>query len=161
MSDSAKVSVRLIYRRLFRYARPYRLRLTVAIVAGLMVGGSIFSLLHLSPRILQPFERGSTAEPSETPAQTSVPQVSDAIAEVPMQREIEKFESFAKRLNITLTHDDGTLTGGGMALMLSGLPLVALIWMMANYLNRYFMRWVGARVVRDLRDDLFGHLQKQ
>ena len=172
MNETPKASVWAIYRRFFRYARPYRFRLTVAIVAGLMVGGSIFSLLQLSPRFLLPFDRAAVDSSAVAPEDLSnTPETAiaapadeglgDHQKKAPLGREFKEFESVAQRLGVKLTHDNGTLTWQGMALMLSVLPIVALVWMMANYLNRYYMRWVGARVVRDLRDDVFAHLQRQ
>jgi ATP-binding cassette, subfamily B, bacterial MsbA len=143
------------YRRLLRYTRPYTFRLTVAIIAGLMFAGSVFSLLTLSPRILKPFGQNAAVSVA-----VETPDNGEADATV-VPEEIAQAQKWADKLGVTLTKDDGTLTWQGMMLMLALIPIVALVWLLANYLNRYLMRWVGARVIRDLRDDLFSHLQHQ
>jgi subfamily B ATP-binding cassette protein MsbA len=40
-------------------------------------------------------------------------------------------------------------------------PPLIFLRCLAMYLNRYHMRWVGSRVVRDIRDQLFSRLQSQ
>ncbi|MFT5240277.1 MAG: subfamily B ATP-binding cassette protein MsbA [Candidatus Promineifilaceae bacterium] len=155
MSSTKQRTAWSSYRRLLRYTRPYTLRLTVAIIAGLMFAGSVFSLLTLSPRILKPFGQNAAI-----PVAVEAPDNRDVDATV-VPSEIVEAQKWADKLGVTLTKDDGTLTWQGMVLMLAFIPVVALIWLLANYLNRYLMRWVGARVIRDLRDDLFSHLQHQ
>lgn len=162
MTSSQQASAWATYLRLLRYTRPYAFRLTVAIIAGVLFAGSVFSLLTLSPRILLPFEGG--AAPTDTNSPTHVEDVvtdEGASQSHAMQHDIEKLQSFADKFGLHLTYADGRLTWQGMVLMLSLLPIVAVVWMLANYLNHYLMRWIGSRVVRDLRDELFGHLQQQ
>lgn len=50
------------YFRLLRYARPYWFRLTVGIVSGILVGGSLLVSLLMIPRLVGAVERA----PGET-----------------------------------------------------------------------------------------------
>ncbi len=139
------------YRRLLRFALPYKGRVIIALVSGLMVGGSLFGLLNLSPNLLRPFEEAEVSASGAEPA----------AADSGFEKDLRRVESIAARYDLELTTEDGRLTWQGMALALALFPVLAMVWMLANYLNRYYMRWLGARIVRDLRDAVFGHLQKQ
>jgi len=145
-----------VYARLFRYARRYAGHLSLGIVAGLLVGGSLFGLLRVSPNILIPFERTVAAAPaaeSEDVAPAGGEREPDAIT--------QRVAELAERFNVPLTRDGGRITWQCMVLTLLALPVFVLIRALSAYANHYCMRWVGARVVRDLRDELFGHLQRQ
>jgi subfamily B ATP-binding cassette protein MsbA len=48
-----------------------------------------------------------------------------------------------------------------MVVAIAAIAFFMFLRALATYLNRYYMRWVGARVVRDVRDDLFNNLQAQ
>lgn len=52
------------YFRLLKYARPYWFRLTVGIVAGMLVGGSLFVSLMLIPQLV------GVVDPTGTPARS-------------------------------------------------------------------------------------------
>ncbi len=73
----------------------------------------------------------------------------------------KKAEDYAARFNIPLRNADNSITWQALLIGLMALPLVAFARIISSFLNRYFMRWVGAAVVRDLRNELFASLQKQ
>lgn len=73
---------------------------------------------------------------------------------------IEKF--FEKHgIKIKIRNTDGSITWQGLALVLCVIPVFLIIRIGTTVLNHYFMRWVGAAVVRDVRNDIFSTLQKQ
>lgn len=59
------------YFRLLRYARPYWLRLTIGILAGMTVGGSLFVSLLMIPQlvgVVDPAGAGSAVETKAAPS---------------------------------------------------------------------------------------------
>jgi subfamily B ATP-binding cassette protein MsbA len=141
--------------RLLPYAARYRWRLTVGVLAGVAVGGSLFGLLTLSPELIAPFEHGQVKGPESgvTPAAP--------LQAKPQPATLGSLGSLAARLGVETTTADGSMTWQFLLLTLCGLPLLILLKELATYLNHYYMRWAGARVVMDLRNDLFSTLQRQ
>ncbi len=72
-----------------------------------------------------------------------------------------KVEKLGNRCGVTFRDAEGRMTGQLLLIGLFILPLVMAVKVVAMYLNHYFLRWTGAKVVQDFRIDLFTHLQKQ
>lgn len=167
-----------LYRRLFAFARPYRGRLAIGVLAGLFSAGTFFGLLSFMPDAFDVFEVSdrqvgerkvavvapTTAEPSaDDPARPPVRRTEEDI-----QEENEKLpgwfvraEKAAERFGVELRNEDDSLTWQALLISLLGLPVVAFLRIISSFANRYFMRWVGAVVVRDIRNELFLKLQHQ
>ena len=152
MSRRNSQSTFSVYRRLLGFTRPYLPRLGIGLLAGLLGGGSVFGLLKASPQIIKPFE-----------APPAVAQTEDDGGDQPGPDEgqADALQRTARRFGVTPVREDGTMTWQFMALSLLAIPLLVFVRALAGYLNRYCLRWVGARVVRDMRDALFAHLQNQ
>ncbi len=171
------------FRRLLRYTKPYRVRLCVGLLAGAMAGGSLFGALRLSPTLIRSFIQGTIPGLTPVPGAIAVPgapaldpvtsgvtppsaPAADAaplgvIVKPAKLKELGTFEKFARSLHITTSRADGTMTWQFLLLLVLGLPFFMLLRAAAIYLNHYCMRWVGARVVVDLRNDLFTRLVGQ
>jgi len=157
-----------IYRRLFAYTHPYRVRLGIGLLAGLLAGGSMFGMLQFTPEIFRLF--GQEA-PGAVPAAVAVPAASAAApapaAAAPVSAKpaatgtLGIVDKVAAKLGIPSTRPDGSLSWQFMLLTIIGLPLSVLLRSAATYINHYQLRWVGAKVVADLRDRLFETLQGQ
>lgn len=162
MTAPAASSTIQVYRRLFGFTQPYLGRLLIAILAGMTAGGSLFGLLRISPSIIRPFE-----EP--VPAVREQPLVADAGAGEPEaggppgtgDKSFDRLMAAGERYGIPIRREDGRMTWQLMVLGVIALPFLAAARAAANYANQYYMRWVSARVVRDLRDGLFSRLQAQ
>jgi len=142
------------YRRLLTYARPYAGKLAVGVLAGFLAGGSLFGLLQVSPNLIRPFEAAASAPSRERGRSEGI--------EAQGEREGHPaITDIAERLGVSPTRPDGRMTWQFVALTLTAFPVLVLLRCLAIYLNRYYMRWVGARVVRDLRNALFDGLQHQ
>lgn len=163
------------YRRLFSYALKYKGRLAAGIIAGLLSAGSFFGLLSFMPDAFQAFSVAEGEEIAQTDAAPSA-LTKDDIAPIENARPateaaaaasddvpgwFRQAETLANRFGIPLRNEDNTITWQALVLGLLALPIIALCRIISSFLNRYFMRWVGAAVVRDLRNDLFSSLQKQ
>ncbi len=169
------------YRRLFAFAAKYKVRLMVGIVAGLLSAGSFFGLLSFMPDAFDAFkisEGGAETAPSS--AEAKAPPVADADLRLPapdagdagaaigkgappakMPSWFKQAEKLAAKFGVPLRNADDTITWQALFLGLIALPLIAFARIVTSFLNRYFMRWVGSAVVRDIRNELFATLQKQ
>jgi len=143
--------------RLLRFAAPYKGRLFLGIAAGLATGGSLFGLLRFSPFLIQPFETPRIEQTSPSP--DAEPAGSARSGYLP--REFRRIEEWAGRLGIPLADESGRATWQFVLLLALGIPFFALAKSTALFVNRYCMRWVGARVVMDVRNRLFEHLTRQ
>jgi len=163
MTASGEASTVQIYRRLISFTKPYSGRLVIGVLAGVMAGGSLFGLLRVSPNIIRPFEEPVPAvrEEATLPGAGSVEAGVDGQDVGTGDEAVDSLVTTAARYNIPVRREDGRMTWQLMVLGLIALPLFAAIRALGNYLNQYCMRWVGARVVRDLRDELFCQLQSQ
>lgn len=137
------------YRRLLGYARPYTARLIVGVVAGLLCGGSLFGLLQVVPRLIKPFEAQVEPAAPASAAASEQGYADDWVTEA------------ADRFGVPVKDDEGRLTWQFVLLGITAFPVLVLLRSLGMYMNRYYMRWIGARVVRDLRNDLFNGLQSQ
>ena len=133
-----------IYRRFSLYLRPYLGRLALGVAAGLVCGGSLYGILHSSGNIFKPWEKGSNVEEVSGPAE-----------------DLEPHELIARKFGVEATDAGGRMTWQFMLLSVIALPLLMIVRALATYVNKFCMRWIGARVVKDLRDELFVHLQSQ
>lgn len=155
MSETADKSSLSVYRRLFDYARPYKWRLVVGILAGIVFSSSLFALLNQSPKLFGQF--GSTDKTAEVQAGTN--KTDRAVLET--SREAAYVLWLARRLDVTQFDSTGRMTWQFFVLTLSIGPVLVIVWAFANYLNLYYMRWLGARIVLDLRNELFYKLESQ
>jgi subfamily B ATP-binding cassette protein MsbA len=165
------------YRRLLSFARPYWFRLAVGLVCGIVAGGSWIGVFRYAPRLIEPFEHAAAAQaahgddqpaaiqPQSTPAPESVPgNTDDHTAENAHALPIEVTaldSALLDKFDISVTRPDGTMTWQFMLLSIIGLPVFMGLRALAMFINRYYMRWVGSRVVLDLRNRLFENLQNQ
>ena len=145
--ETANSSTFTIYRRFVAYIKPYRLRLAVGVLAGVVSGGSIYGVFQATENVFVPWEPPVPAE------ERSASQASEDEAGVA--------DRLAEKVGIETTTADGRMTWQFMMLSVIAIPLLMLLRALMIYINRLCMRWIGARVVRDLRDDLFRSLQAQ
>lgn len=153
------------YKRLMGYACRYRGHLLVGVLGGILCGGSLFGLLQLSPQVLGMLDTPPvlSSPDAPAPAATEMPLAATPAPahrnKVPgWQKEAQKW---ADRFHLPLTYADGRLTWQAVLVGLTLLPLIVGLRLAAMYLNQYCLRWLGARVVRDLRNDLFVSMESQ
>jgi subfamily B ATP-binding cassette protein MsbA len=73
----------------------------------------------------------------------------------------KEVEKTAKAFGIDMTNEQGDVRGSFFFMMLLVVPLALAFRLGTLYLNNYTLQWAGTRVVRDLRNDMFDHLQNQ
>ena len=133
------------YRRLLGYARPYMKLLVIGTCAGLIAGGSIFGLLQYLGDFLGQFDGSAVAGSASGGGSGGG----------------NSMEAMAAKIGIPTTREDGTMSWQFLLLTIIGFPLVMFLKALFTYINRLCMRWVGARVVYDLRNSLFRSLQER
>lgn len=180
--------------------------MTLGVVAGLLVGGSLFASIMLIPELLNAVEQpvGSGSRTINISKKTE--QIVDSMEKGPetklsrqeklekiesilnpadpdpkLTASLKKLESFAKKLSLPLTIKgkreiiiswpvEFTIPvctpTGRMAWQFLAIYVIAFIlgWIVKNlatYANRYYTRWVGARVIADLRNEVFDKLLGQ
>ena len=150
MSSTFNISKRL----LSTFVRRYTGRLAIGILAGLVAGGSLFGILKFSPGLVRPFE--SRPEQPGMVAEGGAPARS-----VRVDEDLDTVDRIAARLGLPRADADGRFSWQLMTLAIGGMLLFFLFKAAATFVNRYFLRWVGARTVVDIRNALFDCLQGQ
>lgn len=161
-----------IYRRLLGYTRPYRLRLFIGLTAGLLVGGALFGALRSSTMIFALMEHpqvsgrhASTPAASQHEADATSPPTPAPALNKKLQKQLDEVQEVLAKVGIHLhiqaTRDDGAMTWQFMLITVIALPFFFAFKAGMTYVSHYNMRWVGARVVVDLRQMLFDNLQRQ
>ena len=194
-----------VYFRLLGYTRKYWKRLTIGLIAGFMVGGSLLAGLLLLPdmvesinpeqgnaikisagagRVLQAVENDPAwAKASKEDKLRAIELALDpskGTADPKLMKMLEQLRGYAKKLNLPLVVSDHDLTITYPSRM--SVPLIRkdgkLTWQVfaiyallfitpwvvkniASYVNHYCLRWVGTKVVADMREEIFNKLTSQ
>lgn len=139
-----------VYKRLAYYAKPYAGRVFIGILAGLLSCGSLYAFLQSSDNLFIIFEEPVVEQGKDV--SSSGIMADDRFAHV---------REWAARLNVEIVAEDDRMTWEFVSLVIFLVPLFFLLYALMNYIHKYYMRWIGSRVVRDLRNDLFDGLQQQ
>jgi len=176
-------TARQAYGRLYRYACKYRYRLLAGLLAGSITAGSWVPVFQIVQPVLKQFQAGGAqmaAPAASAPGAAAVKvqhrdALDDSLTDLIKQDKrgkpvaaddglpnwFQKVEKLGNRCGVTFRDAEGHMTGQLLLIGLFVLPLVMAVKVVAMYLNHYFLRWTGAKVVQDFRIDLFAHLQKQ
>lgn len=170
-----------LYFRLLGYLKPYWFRLTVGLVAGLLVGGSLFVSLLMLPQMIGAMT-GSEAKSaymqskvqsasSDSELLTTDPQLAKMLEQA--RNAAEKFHlpvridgvqvkvSWPREFTFCAISPDGRVAWQLFSLYAVLFVLVWALKNIAHYIHGYCTRWVGIRVVADLRNQLFSKLTGQ
>ena len=168
-------TLREAYRRVWKYARKYRVRLFVGIVCGMMTATALVPFFQIVQPVLQHVEsHDSKVEEVQLKAEARQEKSAARPAAKPMnnfEKEIArnsklpgwypKVEKLAAKCGITLQNEKGGM-GGALALIVCVIvPLVAFVRLGMMYLNHYCLSWSGAHAVADIRQEMLAHVQNQ
>ena len=197
-----------VYLRLLTFVKPYKWRLTVGILAGVIASGSMFGGIMMLPQLM----KGANVAPSETAEQhrqTAV-KIVEKLENVPagniqekenavqavltepadrgvLEHNVQKTEKKLQRWLPASWDTHVTYDAGRVVLVMFGKTVFripaetqsgkmtwqffalfafffVLLWAVRNlfiFVNHYNMRWVGIRVVTDLRQAAFRKLMDQ
>lgn len=155
------------YSRILKYAKPYRFRIIVGIVAGMLTAGTLVPLFQLvQPAVSQMESAGRKFIEEDVAARDqSVFTVSEKKPKSSISKNLppwfSKAEKVAKKVGIDIVKEDGTMGGALLLIAVFVLPLLALARLGLKYLNGYCLSWAGAHAVRDLSCDMLKHVQRQ
>ena len=169
----------------------YKKRLFLGIFFGLVTGGTVLGILFQANIFIDKLAGGQAPaetrlelvtkdgetkkvivdniykdDGNDVKTKTEIPENSQITKVEPIPEEMESPlpESVMKVLEdwgIEVIDPQGHATKFFIILSAAGLIFVFLLRSLSSYLNRILMRWVGTRVVTDLRKEVFGKLMKQ
>lgn len=119
------------YCRLLAYAKPYSGRIAIALVFGLMFGGSIFGLLGAARGVLPSVFGTSPNDITET---------------------VESWVTAQYNSSADMSAWIATL------LLLGAMVFFMFLRGVGGFFSKYLIEWVGQRVVMNLRNDTFSHI---
>ena len=175
--DNEAALKRQSYFRLLTYTKPYKRKLAIGILAGFVSAGSLFGSLFWIKPFFQSLESGGSAT---AVVQNAVPQDTGAgIQGASPKPAVESVPAAGKKdtnllqmvqisqKTIDYLHLDVQLVKNGMMTwqcLLIASSMFVLLWFLrsaAIYVNKLYTRWVGTKVVADLRDKAFEKLVGQ
>ncbi len=178
-------SARDAYKRVWKYARKYKLRLLIGVICGMATAGTLVPLFQIVQPALQHAEShdakvevsvdgGKPVRESVAPAaaHSSKPTADAGRRHMNhFEKEIAKnsklpgwypkVEKFAAKLGIRLQDEKGGMGGALVLIVCIVVPAVALLRLALMYLNHYCLSWSGAHAVTDLRQEMLEHVQRQ
>ena len=127
-------------RKIWVFARPYRARLFLGVITGVLSG--LIGPLLIGTAMLVYGAVFPSADDLNEPPIKNLPHFV-----------VNWYHNVREGLGHGLqTHRDAVY------IMIALIPLISLLRSVTGYLNVYFLEWAGTRAVADLRTKLFGHL---
>ncbi|HEY4417207.1 MAG TPA: ABC transporter ATP-binding protein [Verrucomicrobiae bacterium] len=131
-------------RQTWEFARPYKLRLFLGVLMGI-INGLSFSLIIATAIFVY-----AAVFPTD----------GNDLTRSPLRHAPAFVQTWFQNASTGLTHGLHEHRGAVLA-MIALIPLISLIRGLSGYLNVYFLQWAGSRAVADLRTKLFTHLMNQ
>ena len=156
--DLSRRERRALYRRLLAFARPYRLRLGLGILAGILSAGTLFVIFDNANDAVASFRSGekngveAAAQEPRDGARTARQRGADGKIQAKLDRIEQRLAGNGIRLS--LRNEDNSITWQGLAIVLLAIPLLIVFRIVTSVLNHYYMRWVGAAPRRSNRSRL-------
>lgn len=166
------------YWRLLKYAAPYKFRLIVGILAGVVVGGSMFGTFMVIPSLLEGVVNKSSSD--NVKQKQVVESDEEKKPKDYLSKQLKNVKKYSEMLhlpvevgeknvkiikpveiNVPVEDESGNMTWQYLSIYA---VLICFGWFIKNifeYINRYYTRWVGTRVIADLRNAVFKKLIDQ
>jgi subfamily B ATP-binding cassette protein MsbA len=187
------------YFRLLKYASPYKFRLIVGILAGFVVGGSLFGSLMMVTPIMEGVDSSAGKDSKELSEKlekvvltvqsgesvvledqkdtvkkiiySEDNKISKSLAEIKkysekfhLPVEVSKAEirwTWLVPFSLPVEDKNGLMSWQFFMIYVLIFVLAWVLKNIATYINRYYTRWVGTKVIADLRDEAFRKLMNQ
>ena len=150
------------YGRAWKYAKRYKLRITVGIVCGMLTAGTLVPIFTVVKPAL---EKVSRTELREAAAERGTGNWERGTGNGEQAAQLPKWYPKAKKIadkvGIPLEKEDGAMGGALVLMAVVGIPLVACLRLGLIFLSQYCLTWSASRVVMDLRQDLLRKIQEQ
>ena len=167
-------SKREAYSRVWKFIRPYRFRIFVGILCGMMTAGTLVPLFQIVQPAVGRLEAVSSAvadteasqqcaqkNDSQTKAVKSAPGNGATSINKGLPSWYPKVEKIAAKFGFTLLDEKGAMTAPLILIAVLVVPFLALLRLILKFLNSYCLAWAGSHAVADLSCAMLSHAQKQ
>ena len=165
------------YGRLWKAARPYRFRIFIGILCGMLTASTLIPIFQViqptldkvgeseSAVVAAHHEEAPHAETvaADAPAGGVASKTADKVQKKSkgILKQYDKAKKFAAKFGIEMQDADDELGAPLMFAILVIVPLMALLRCGLMFLNHYCLTWAGMNTVKDLRCDILHHIQRQ
>lgn len=134
-------------RRLWTYVRPYRARLIMGLICGILLAATN-AALYLVVKVGMDLIFTANGEGKVHLS------FDEQIKHVP-----DFLRPFVTRITSFLPSGDVQSSHGLVTVVILCIPVIMFLRSLFNYLNIYLVNWASTRAIADLRTKVFGHLQ--
>ena len=153
------------YGRVWSYARQYKVRIIVGILCGMLTAGTLVPFFQVIQPALQQVESRQEAPAAEAPAAEALADGAhkdkSAKKAKGLEKDYGKIRKWLHEHGVELQDENEELGLPLLFLIIVVVPVVALFRCGLIFLNHYCLAWAGMRTVRDIRCDIFRHVEAQ
>ena len=153
------------YGRVWAYARQYKVRIIVGILCGMLTAGTLVPFFQVIQPALQQVESRQEASAAEAPAAEApadgAHKDKSAKKAKGLEKDYGKIRTWLHKHGVELQDENEELGLPLLFLIIVVVPVVALFRCGLIFLNHYCLAWAGMRTVRDIRCDIFRHVEAQ
>ena len=153
------------YGRVWSYARQYKVRIIVGILCGMLTAGTLVPFFQVIQPALQQVESRQEAPAAEAPAAEApadgAHKDKSAKKAKGLEKDYGKIRKWLHEHGVELQDENEELGLPLLFLIIVVVPVVALFRCGLVFLNHYCLAWAGMRTVRDIRCDIFRHVEAQ
>ena len=153
------------YGRVWSYARQYKVRIIVGILCGMLTAGTLVPFFQVIQPALQQVESRQEAPAAEAPAAEApadgAHKDKSAKKAKGLEKNYGKIRKWLHEHGVELQDENEELGLPLLFLIIVVVPVVALFRCGLIFLNHYCLAWAGMRTVRDIRCDIFRHVEAQ
>ena len=153
------------YGRVWAYARQYKVRILVGILCGMLTAGTLVPFFQVIQPALQQVESRQEAPAAEAPAAEApadgAHKDKSAKKAKGLEKDYGKIRKWLHEHGVELQDENEELGLPLLFLIIVVVPVVALFRCGLVFLNHYCLAWAGMRTVRDIRCDIFRHVEAQ
>ena len=146
------------YGRALKYAKPYRFRIVLGLLCGILTAGTLVPLFQMVQPAVAGLAGVAGGKVEKVEQVEKVEGVEKGKRLPGWYRDVEKV---SRKLGISLIHEDGSMSGALLLMALLVVPPIAAVRLLLKYLNGYCLSWAAVHAVSDLSCDMLRHVQNQ
>ena len=146
------------YGRALKYAKPYRFRIVLGLLCGILTAGTLVPLFQMVQPAVAGLAGVAGGHVEKVEKVEGVEGVEKGKRLPGWYRDVEKV---SRKLGIGLIHEDGSMSGALLLMALLVVPPIAAVRLLLKYLNGYCLSWAAVHAVSDLSCDMLRHVQNQ
>ena len=146
------------YGRALKYAKPYRFRIVLGLLCGILTAGTLVPLFQMVQPAVAGLAGVAEGKVEKVEKVEGVEGVEKGKRLPGWYRDVGKV---SRKLGISLIHEDGSMSGALLLMALLVVPPIAAVRLLLKYLNGYCLSWAAVHAVSDLSCDMLRHVQNQ